>query len=153
MHRSKSANRLLSLLLVVLLLPPWLGITRQASAAPANAICCFETTVFQRLKAISSAPASVVAPGSGPVPSSIASGCAGVGIGSTLDSGTNNFGQSQLLNPELQFSGTNEVATVKLDNPHDHFFAVFRLLQRKHTNTTTVCSHDRKRPAQRPGML
>jgi hypothetical protein len=36
MHRSKSANRLLSLLLVVLLLPPWLGITRQASAAPAN---------------------------------------------------------------------------------------------------------------------
>ena len=28
----------------------------------------------------------------------------GVGIGSTLDSGTNNFGQSRLLNPELQFS-------------------------------------------------
>src|SRR6185369_1412399 len=26
----------------------------------------------------------------------------GVGIGSTLDSGTNNFGQSQLLNPDLQ---------------------------------------------------
>jgi len=39
----------------------------------------------------------------------------GLGIGSTLDSGTNNFGQSQLLNPELQFSGNNEVATVKLD--------------------------------------
>src|SRR5437016_11786999 len=39
----------------------------------------------------------------------------GFGIGSTLDSGTNNFGQSQLLNPELQFSGNNEVATVKLD--------------------------------------
>ncbi|HEX7255333.1 MAG TPA: molybdopterin cofactor-binding domain-containing protein, partial [Gaiellaceae bacterium] len=39
----------------------------------------------------------------------------GIGIGSTLDSGTNNFGQSQLLNPELQFSGNNEVATVKLD--------------------------------------
>src|SRR5881397_3262672 len=39
----------------------------------------------------------------------------GVGIGSTLDSGTNNFGQSQLLNQELQFSGNNEVATVKLD--------------------------------------
>jgi CO/xanthine dehydrogenase Mo-binding subunit len=39
----------------------------------------------------------------------------GVGIGSTLDSGTNNFGQSQLLNPELQFSGNNEVATIKLD--------------------------------------
>src|SRR5204863_9283316 len=39
----------------------------------------------------------------------------GIGIGSTLDSGTNNFGQSMLLNPELQFSGNNEVATVKLD--------------------------------------
>jgi 2-furoyl-CoA dehydrogenase large subunit len=39
----------------------------------------------------------------------------GLGIGSTLDSGTNNFGQSQLLNPELQFSGNNEVASVKLD--------------------------------------
>jgi CO/xanthine dehydrogenase Mo-binding subunit len=39
----------------------------------------------------------------------------GLGIGSTLDSGTNNFGQSQLLNPELMFSGNNEVATVKLD--------------------------------------
>src|SRR5881398_433668 len=39
----------------------------------------------------------------------------GIGIGSTLDSGTDNFGQSQLLNPDLQFSGNNEVATVKLD--------------------------------------
>src|SRR5438270_10179527 len=39
----------------------------------------------------------------------------GVGIGSTLDSGTNNFGQSMILNPDLQFSGNNEVATVKLD--------------------------------------
>jgi CO/xanthine dehydrogenase Mo-binding subunit len=39
----------------------------------------------------------------------------GFGIGSTLDSGTNNFGQSQLVNPELQFSGNNEVASVKLD--------------------------------------
>src|SRR4029077_4555581 len=39
----------------------------------------------------------------------------GVGIGSTLDYGTNNFGQSRLINPELQFSGNNEVATGKLD--------------------------------------
>ncbi len=39
----------------------------------------------------------------------------GLGIGATLDSGTNNFGQSQLINPDLQFSGNNEVATVKLD--------------------------------------
>src|SRR2546428_121740 len=34
----------------------------------------------------------------------------GFGIGSTLDSGTNNFGQSTLLNPEPQFSGNNEAA-------------------------------------------
>jgi 2-furoyl-CoA dehydrogenase large subunit len=39
----------------------------------------------------------------------------GIGIGSTLDSGTNNFGQSRMINPDLQFSGNNEVATVKLD--------------------------------------
>src|SRR5205823_1406640 len=39
----------------------------------------------------------------------------GIGIGSTLDSGTNNFGQAMILNPELQFSGNNEVATIKLD--------------------------------------
>jgi 2-furoyl-CoA dehydrogenase large subunit len=39
----------------------------------------------------------------------------GFGIGSTLDSGTNNFGQSRLINDQLQFSGNNEVATVKLD--------------------------------------
>ncbi len=39
----------------------------------------------------------------------------GLGIGSTLDSGTNNFAQSQLLNPELQFSGNNEAASAKLD--------------------------------------
>jgi len=39
----------------------------------------------------------------------------GLGIGSTLDSGTNNFAQSRMINPELQFSGNNEVATIKLD--------------------------------------
>ncbi len=39
----------------------------------------------------------------------------GIGIGSTLDSGTNNFAQSRYVNPDLQFSGNNEVATVKLD--------------------------------------
>ena len=39
----------------------------------------------------------------------------GIGIGSTLDSGTNNFGQSQLVNPELQFSGNNESATARME--------------------------------------
>jgi len=39
----------------------------------------------------------------------------GVGIGSTLDSGTNNFGQSRLVNPNMPFSGNNEAANVKID--------------------------------------
>lgn len=39
----------------------------------------------------------------------------GMGIGTTLDSGTNNFGQSRIINPNAPFSGQSEVATVKLD--------------------------------------
>jgi CO/xanthine dehydrogenase Mo-binding subunit len=39
----------------------------------------------------------------------------GIGIGSTLDSGTNNFGQARIINPQLPFSGNGEVAYVKLD--------------------------------------
>jgi 2-furoyl-CoA dehydrogenase large subunit len=39
----------------------------------------------------------------------------GIGIGSTLDSGTNNFGQARIINPELPFSGNGEAAYVKLD--------------------------------------
>ena len=39
----------------------------------------------------------------------------GIGIGTTLDSGTNNFGQSRLINPELPFSGNGEAAFCKLD--------------------------------------
>jgi 2-furoyl-CoA dehydrogenase large subunit len=39
----------------------------------------------------------------------------GIGIGSTLDSGTNNFGQARIVNPELPFSGNGEAAYVKLD--------------------------------------
>src|SRR4029077_18618281 len=39
----------------------------------------------------------------------------GLGIGSTLDSGTNNFGQSRVINPELQVSGNHEGGPVKLD--------------------------------------
>ncbi|QBI20383.1 aldehyde oxidase [Egibacter rhizosphaerae] len=39
----------------------------------------------------------------------------GIGIGTTLDSGTNNFGQSRMLNPNLPFSGQGEAATAKLD--------------------------------------
>ncbi len=39
----------------------------------------------------------------------------GIGIGSTLDSGTNNFGQARIINPDLPFSGNGEVSNVKLD--------------------------------------
>jgi CO/xanthine dehydrogenase Mo-binding subunit len=39
----------------------------------------------------------------------------GIGIGTTLDSGTNNFGQARIINPHLPFSGNGEAAYVKLD--------------------------------------
>jgi 2-furoyl-CoA dehydrogenase large subunit len=39
----------------------------------------------------------------------------GIGIGTTLDSGTNNFGQAQIMNPHLPFSGNAEVCTMRLD--------------------------------------
>lgn len=39
----------------------------------------------------------------------------GIGIGTTLDSGTNNFGQSKIINKYLPFSGNSQAATVKLD--------------------------------------
>ncbi|MEE8586287.1 MAG: xanthine dehydrogenase family protein molybdopterin-binding subunit [Acidobacteriota bacterium] len=39
----------------------------------------------------------------------------GIGIGTTLDSGTNNFGQARIINPHLPFSGNSEVANIKLD--------------------------------------
>lgn len=39
----------------------------------------------------------------------------GIGIGTTLDSGTNNFGQARIINPHAPFSGQSKVALVKLD--------------------------------------
>lgn len=39
----------------------------------------------------------------------------GIGIGTTLDSGTNNFGQSRILNKYLPFSGNSEAASIKID--------------------------------------
>lgn len=38
----------------------------------------------------------------------------GIGIGTTLDSGTNNFGQLVLVNPDSMFSGNNEGARIKI---------------------------------------
>jgi len=39
----------------------------------------------------------------------------GIGIGTTIDSGTNNFGQSQIINPHLPFTGQTQASTAKLD--------------------------------------
>lgn len=40
----------------------------------------------------------------------------GIGIGATLDSGTNNFGQSKIINPYFPMSGGSEAAWVKIDS-------------------------------------
>jgi CO/xanthine dehydrogenase Mo-binding subunit len=39
----------------------------------------------------------------------------GIGIGTTLDSGTNNFGQARIINPYAPYSGQSKAANVKLD--------------------------------------
>jgi 2-furoyl-CoA dehydrogenase large subunit len=39
----------------------------------------------------------------------------GIGIGSTLDSGTSNFGQARIINRDLPYSGNGEAALAKLD--------------------------------------
>lgn len=39
----------------------------------------------------------------------------GLGIGTTLDSGTNNFGQAQIINPNAPYSGQSKASIVKLD--------------------------------------
>jgi CO/xanthine dehydrogenase Mo-binding subunit len=39
----------------------------------------------------------------------------GMGIGSTLDSGTNNFGQARIINPGAPYSGQSKAAIAKLD--------------------------------------
>ncbi len=39
----------------------------------------------------------------------------GIGIGSTLDSGTNNFGQARIINPYAPYSGQSKAANIKLD--------------------------------------
>ncbi|MGB6482765.1 MAG: xanthine dehydrogenase family protein molybdopterin-binding subunit [Candidatus Acidiferrales bacterium] len=39
----------------------------------------------------------------------------GIGIGTTLDSGTNNFGQAQIINPHAPYSGQSKAAIAKLD--------------------------------------
>ena len=67
----------------------------------------------------------------------------GFGIGSTLDSGTNNFAQSTYLNPELQFSGNSEVATVKLDIFGEIVVTLGTTPQGQGHETTTVAGRRR----------
>ena len=69
----------------------------------------------------------------------------GFGIGSTLDSGTNNFGQSRLINPELQFSGNNEVATVKLDI-FGEIVVTLGTTPQGQGHETTACAGRRRHP-------
>lgn len=38
----------------------------------------------------------------------------GIGIGTTLDSGTNNFGQSRIINPQSPLTGNSEVANIRV---------------------------------------
>lgn len=40
--------------------------------------------------------------------------CVGMGIGTALDSGTNNFGQSRIINPNSPFTGNSEAANVRV---------------------------------------
>jgi 2-furoyl-CoA dehydrogenase large subunit len=61
----------------------------------------------------------------------------GIGIGTTLDSGTNNFGQSRLINPHLPFSGNSQAAIVKLDIYGELVVAVGSVPQGQGHETTT----------------
>ncbi len=62
----------------------------------------------------------------------------GIGIGSTLDSGTNNFGQARLINPALPFSGNGEAAHVKLDLYGEIVVALGTVPQGQSHETTTA---------------
>jgi 2-furoyl-CoA dehydrogenase large subunit len=62
----------------------------------------------------------------------------GIGIGSTLDSGTNNFGQSRIINPHAPFSGQSGAAIVKLDIDGSIVAAVGSVPQGQGHETTTA---------------
>jgi 2-furoyl-CoA dehydrogenase large subunit len=62
----------------------------------------------------------------------------GIGIGSTLDSGTNNFGQSRIINPHAPFSGQSGAAIVKLDIDGNISAAVGSVPQGQGHETTTA---------------
>lgn len=62
----------------------------------------------------------------------------GIGIGSTLDSGTSNFGQARLINRELQYSGNGEAAICKLDLGGEISVALGTVPQGQGHETTTA---------------
>jgi CO/xanthine dehydrogenase Mo-binding subunit len=62
----------------------------------------------------------------------------GIGVGTTLDSGTNNFGQSQIVNPNAPFSGNSQGANCKLDIYGEVVVAVGSCPQGQGHETTTA---------------
>ena len=62
----------------------------------------------------------------------------GIGIGSTIDSGTNNFAQSRLINPAMPFSGNNEAANVKIDLDGNIIVTLGTVPQGQSHETTTA---------------
>jgi len=62
----------------------------------------------------------------------------GIGIGSTLDSGTNNFGQARIVNKHLPFSGNGEAAICKLDLYGEINVALGTVPQGQSHETTTA---------------
>jgi CO/xanthine dehydrogenase Mo-binding subunit len=61
----------------------------------------------------------------------------GIGIGTTLDSGTNNFGQSRIVNPNAPYSGNSQAASAKLDIYGEVVVAVGSVPQGQGHETTT----------------
>jgi len=61
----------------------------------------------------------------------------GIGIGTTLDSGTNNFGQSRIVNPNAPYSGNSQAANAKLDIYGEIVVAVGSVPQGQGHETTT----------------
>jgi 2-furoyl-CoA dehydrogenase large subunit len=62
----------------------------------------------------------------------------GIGIGSTLDSGTSNFGQARIVNKELPYSGNGEAAIAKLDLQGEISVALGTVPQGQGHETTTA---------------
>lgn len=62
----------------------------------------------------------------------------GIGIGSTLDSGTSNFGQARIINKDLNYSGNGEAAICKLDLQGEISVALGSVPQGQGHETTTA---------------